>query len=203
MQNLPYGPVPLLGGDKGYEQARTILQKRFGNNHLVADHIINHLLSKSPIKTAKEVQQLADDLKSGQETLSKIGKLQELDSQKSIIEIIQRLQPYLQTRWKKLALKVKKNENLYPSFSEFVDFMSQVASEMNDPVYGQMIPRRLHESSPRDKPRSRGNSATNFNSVAGAKQTPNPPSSGVSLHHPRRPEPLMCNVWTKSSFLVL
>ena len=72
--------------------------------------------------------------------------------------------------------------------------MSQVASEMNDPVYGQMIPRRLHESSPRDKPRSRGNSATSFNSVAGARQTPNPPSSGVSLHHPRRPEPpcVMC-----------
>ena len=55
----------LIGGDKGYEQARTILQKRFGNNHLVADHIIDHLLSKSPIKTAKEVQQLADDLISG------------------------------------------------------------------------------------------------------------------------------------------
>ena len=30
--------------DKGYEQARTILQKRLRNNHLVADHIINHLL---------------------------------------------------------------------------------------------------------------------------------------------------------------
>ena len=160
----------------------------------MADHIINHLLSKSPIKTAKEVQQLADDLISGQETLSKIGKLQELDSQKSIIEIIQRLQPCLQTRWKKLALKVKKKKDLYPSFSEFVDFMSQVASEMNDPVYGQMIPRRLHESSPRDQPRSRSNSATSLNSVAGARQTPNPPSSGVSLHHPRRPEPpcVMC-----------
>ena len=82
---------------------------------------------------------------------------------------MQRLQPYLQTRWKKLALKVKTNKDLYPSFSEFVDFMSQVAGEMNDPVYRQMIHRRLHESSPRDKPRSRGNSATNFNSRAGAR----------------------------------
>ena len=95
----------LIGGEKGYEKTRTILHDRFGNDHLLADHIINKLQDGKPVRSAKDILQLADDFVSGREILSQINKLQELESQRSIIQIEHRLQPFFQTRGKKYALK--------------------------------------------------------------------------------------------------
>ena len=55
-----------------------------------------------------------------------------------MVEIISRLPVYIQRRWKKIALDHKKKDGSYPYFAALVDFVSDVAAEVNDPVYGQL-----------------------------------------------------------------
>ena len=54
----------------------------------------------------------------------------------SIIEVLHRCQQHIRNRWKKKALKAKKDTDSYPTFKDFVEFVNLIASEACDPVYG-------------------------------------------------------------------
>ena len=61
----------------------------------------------------------------------------EVDTQQTIIDVANRLQPYIRTRWKKKALEIKRSKDEYPSFHDLVLFVQEFAEDANDPVYGQ------------------------------------------------------------------
>ena len=126
----------LVGGEEGYTQALGILKKRYGNTHLVSQRIINDLKKGKSVSKAHDLQQLADELAMALTALKKLDMLSELNTQQSIIDILQRCQPYVRYRWRKKALEKKNNSQMYPDISDFVDFIKLVASEACDPVYG-------------------------------------------------------------------
>ena len=126
----------LLGGDEGYEQARDILKRRFGNPHVIAEKIISGLKHGKPIKSPSDLQSLSDELTSSQATLASMDKLAEIDTQSSITEIVNRLQPYIRNRWKRHALEFKRDKDVYPSFKNLVNFVNRESEEASDPVYG-------------------------------------------------------------------
>ena len=97
----------LLGGKEGYEQARKILLQRFGNSHLIARCMIAGLTECKLMIKAKDIQQLSDDICSAHEALKQLDMLGEIDTQKGIIEILQRCPDFVKARWRKKALKVK------------------------------------------------------------------------------------------------
>ena len=66
----------------------------------------------------------------------------EVSSQSIILEIVSRLQPYFRNRWKGLALETKKAKGCYPEFGHLSSFMSDIAAEVNDPVYGNFDSRK-------------------------------------------------------------
>ena len=68
----------------------------------------------------------------------KIRRTQKTTLKGIYYEIISRLPVYIQRRWKKIALDHKKKDGSYPDFAALVDFVSDVAAEVNDPVYGQL-----------------------------------------------------------------
>ena len=121
----------LIGGDAGYAQARALLKNRYGNYHLVSHMIISDLKNGKRITKANELQQLADE----RTALGQLGKCAERNTQQSIIDILQRCQPYVRNNWRKKALQCKRRNDVYPSFDEFVAFVQNVASEACDPVY--------------------------------------------------------------------
>ena len=45
---------------------------------------------------------------------------------------------HLQGRWKRKALEKKREHGVYPTLEEFVEFISDASTELNDPVYGKM-----------------------------------------------------------------
>ena len=126
----------LIGGDAGYAQARAILKNRYGNSHLVSHMIISDLKNGKRITKANELQQLADELSTALTALGQLGKCAELNTQQSIIDILQRCQPYVRNNWRKKALDCKRRNDVYPAFDEFVAFVQNIASEACDPVYG-------------------------------------------------------------------
>jgi hypothetical protein len=130
-------PCALVGGETGYKQARDILQKRFGNHHIIAEKIIGNLRNGKPIRTADDLQKLSDDMINCLATLNRMNKMHEVDTQSSIVQIVNRLQPYMRNRWRRVAMDQKRERDSYPSFRNLVDFVCKEADEATDPVYGQ------------------------------------------------------------------
>ena len=125
----------LLEGD-GYEEARSILKQRFGDKFVISDHVIKSIKNGKPVKKSEDLRKFSDELLRCRATLKSMGRLNEIDTQSSLVDILGRLQPYLRNRWKREALKFKREKQVYPGFDEFTEFIALEAEDANDPVYG-------------------------------------------------------------------
>ncbi|XP_013402058.1 uncharacterized protein LOC106167743 [Lingula anatina] len=128
----------LIGGEEGYCKARDTLAKRFGDDSLVTERILSSIKKGGPLKTPLELRRFADDIENAILVLKRLRRLPELDTQSSIVEMVGRLQPFIQNRWRKRAMEKKKDTGEYPDIDEFVNFISDIATEVNDPVYGKL-----------------------------------------------------------------
>jgi len=109
------------------------------------------------VKSPEELQQFADKLTSSYSILSSLKKVGEVDTQSSVVDTMNRLQPYLRNRWRSKAMEQKRKEDFYPTFKQFVDFIIQVQRKQNiqctarlnhqlsNPDYLPIVPiRRIH-----------------------------------------------------------
>ena len=62
--------------------------------------------------------------------------MNEVGPQSVLLDIVSRLQPYLQRRWQKRALEINDSKDAYPEFSDLCDFLSAASKHSSDPVYG-------------------------------------------------------------------
>ena len=122
----------------GYAQARKILERRFGDQHIVTNKIINQLRQGKSAHTSEELRSLSDELSNCVMTLEQLDKLGEVESQSLIIEVIGRFPNYMRNRWKKHAVDFKRNSGKYPNFKEMASFMEKEVDEATDPVYGKV-----------------------------------------------------------------
>ena len=124
-------------GESGYQEARDILHSRFGNHHLISDTIIKDLRNGGAVRSAEDIQKLSDELCNGVSILESLNKMNEIDTQFSIVQIVDRLQPYLRNRWRREAMEMKREKDEYPSFRHLMKFIQKAAEDALDPVYGQ------------------------------------------------------------------
>lgn len=125
----------LVGGKEGYDKALDILKKRFGDPILISRTVIDNLtLGKSV--NAKELVHLSDEISTAFITLQQLGMLEEIDTQRSILSIIQRCPNFVRSKWRKKSLAEKEKNGKYLKFKDFSEFMVNVAVEVSDPVYG-------------------------------------------------------------------
>ena len=126
----------LIGGTKGYQQARTILESRFGNAFVISNRIVDNLKNGKALHKPDELQQLSNDLSAAAETLKELNMSGEIENQRSILDIVQRCPPYVRKQWCKRAVDQREDHGAYPTFSDFVKFIKRVAAQASDPVYG-------------------------------------------------------------------
>jgi len=163
----------LIGGDEGYKQARKILLERFGNDHIITERIVRDLRNGKPVRSAFDLLKLSDELSNCMLTLGRMKKLSEIEGQTCIVEVVNRLQPFLRNRWKKVALDKKRESGSYPKFDDLVKFIEQQAEEANDPVYGSIGCRyERRESTNREKDPKPVSSFSSFteNAAQGGKR---------------------------------
>ena len=129
----------LMDKEIGYNHARDILRERFGNTHLVTQQLISGLIDSKPIKTADELQAFYDELQSCSMILNQMGKIHEVQNQMYILQISERLLPFIRSRWKRRAMEIKKESERYPKFEEFVEFVHDQTIQETDPVYGKVV----------------------------------------------------------------
>jgi len=131
----------LMDGKMGYEIARKTLLERFGDDHLVCENMLQNIRRGKQVKTAEELRNLADELKHCFLTLKGMNRVHEIESQRCIVEVSERLQNHLRNRWKREAVDSVTTYKRYPCFEEFVEFVSKEARIANDPVYGNLHPK--------------------------------------------------------------
>ena len=126
--------------NEGYIKARELLQTRFGNDYSITEAWIGKMTQGGYIKPndPKALQEFADDLRCCKETLGAMNKLDEIDTQRSIVKIVEKLPLYLQNRWKKEAIDTKRRSGKYPGIDYLVIFVEHSAEEANDPVFGNI-----------------------------------------------------------------
>ena len=125
-----------LNGDQdGYTEALAILGKRFGEPNLVARSLIESLFTGKSVMP-KDLALFADNITTAYNTLKHMKMLSEIDTQGSILSILQRCPNFVKSAWRKRALSIKESSGNYPDFETFSKFMSCKAADINDPVYG-------------------------------------------------------------------
>ena len=84
----------------------------------------------------KDLALFADNITTAYSTLKHMKMLSEIDTQGTILSILQRCPNFVQSAWRKGALSIKESSGNYPDFETFSKFMSCKAADINDPVYG-------------------------------------------------------------------
>ena len=129
-----------VGGENGYRQACSILKRRFGNDHLVSTRLTHDLRNGRLVRSPKEMQKLADDLVNAQMILLSMNQLHEVDTQHTIVDIVNRLPRGGHDKWVQRALDYRRKNSEYPGYNVLVNFMLELAEDANDPVYGSAPP---------------------------------------------------------------
>jgi hypothetical protein len=130
-------PCAIVGGETGYQLARKILLEKFGNDLLISEKFITTLKYGKYIKSASDLQILSNDLVNCSFILSRMNRVEEINSQHFIASIVDRLQPFQKNKWRKTAMDMKRDKHRYPDFHYLVDFVKHEAQIATDPVYGE------------------------------------------------------------------
>ncbi|KAK3745927.1 hypothetical protein QZH41_003066 [Actinostola sp. cb2023] len=132
----------MLDADKGYETARKLLEKRFGDKYLVTNAWISRVADGSVIgpNDREALQDLADDLENCEIVLNVAGRLNEINSDDKLIKILQRVPNYLRSRWQSKAREIR-DQGKVPTIVHVKDLIANAAREKNDPVFGGILDR--------------------------------------------------------------
>ena len=65
-----------------------------------------------------------------------MGRLGDVDSRVRMVKIVERLPPYMQSRWRTYAVDMLDRSHKYHGIAELSTFLDRLAREQNDPVFG-------------------------------------------------------------------
>ena len=128
----------VMSPSAGYVKARALLKERFGDDYKISEMWVKKV-TEGPVVRHGEgrcLQELADDLRSCKETLEAMNKLDEIDTRRSMVKIVERLPQSLQGRWRKSVVKTLEATGRYPPIAKLTQFVSEAAREATDPVFG-------------------------------------------------------------------
>ena len=98
----------LMRPERGYVRARQLLKDRYGDEFMIAELWGQRLLSTS---NRMPLQEFADELRAGYESLDALGALDEVQTQGNLSEIIRKLPGYLQNKWRDVVRRLKVHEH--------------------------------------------------------------------------------------------
>ncbi|XP_070206095.1 uncharacterized protein [Littorina saxatilis] len=126
----------LLGSEKAYQQAKDILDQRFGNQFITSDAFMSKLNSwpKVQNKDKSALQRFSDFLVQCQAAQHEFPILRSLDDIREIQKIAQKLLDWASTSWNRVVAMKRKDKGRYPTFPEFSSFVKDEADIANDPA---------------------------------------------------------------------
>ena len=126
----------LLSTDSAYDEAKTLLDERFGDSFVIANAFRDKLERWPRIasRDSKALLKFSDFLKQCHAAMTSIGSLGILDDDRENRKIMSKLPDWLIARWSRIVHQYKEDEKQFPPFKRFVEFVSKEAKIASDPV---------------------------------------------------------------------
>jgi len=121
---------------EGYIKARALLKERYGSEFIISQAWIDTVTSEGSIKPSdgRALQEFGDNLRNCLETLQAMNCMAEINTQSTLLKIIGVLPAYLQNRWRKEVMNLKRRKGRLPMLEDVVVFTEDAAEEVNDPI---------------------------------------------------------------------
>ena len=115
----------ILDPATGYQEALRILERRFGEPHIIARNYIEELTEGPMIRKSdtNALVKLADEMKVCSATLKQLNYVSDLNACRTLSAIVQRLPYQLQQKWFEKAASILKLRR-EPTFDELNEFIS-------------------------------------------------------------------------------
>ncbi|CAI5661726.1 unnamed protein product [Oreochromis niloticus] len=149
-----------LGTESAYYAAWTVLKERYGNPFLVAKAFRDKLDAwpKISSKGSMELQAFADFLCCCKTAMSQMKGLEVLNDCNENQKMLAKLPDWLTSRWNRKVTEVQEETHTFPSFSQFVDFISREAKIACNPITS-LYALKPSETEGAKTTRNRGNGA--------------------------------------------
>ena len=152
-----------LGAEEGYREAQKLLQKNFGNEHKIAEAVMQRAYKWQEIKTedSKALKEYAMFLKETEVMMKGLNFISELQHT-STIRVLSNKMPYLLRRkWRSKTDDIQKEQDRLVTFKDLVQFVEKEARILNNPSFG-----RIKDDKSDNKPQKHGKSAVKRSSFA-------------------------------------
>ncbi|CAL8071662.1 unnamed protein product [Calicophoron daubneyi] len=129
----------ILSSDEVYAKARSILESRFGQRHVIARAQIRRVISGPNIKPGDGagLLNLATDLRNCVVMLTQMNYLADLNCCNTIMSVLRRLPHNIQSQWAEQAYKILQSGR-EPLMEDLADLVELKAAVVNS-EYGQLI----------------------------------------------------------------
>lgn len=126
----------LLGTESSYAAAWEVLEERYGNPFTIAKAYRDKLQTwpKIGTKDSFDLREFVDFLRSCEAAMVHIKALEILNDCNENRKILTKLSDWLAERWNKMAVEEEEKSNQFPSFSQFVKFLTREAKIACNPV---------------------------------------------------------------------
>ena len=207
-QHLVGEPRELIEGctymapDKGYYQARQLLQYEYGDPHKISSSYLNTLLRWKPIyhDDSVSLRKFSLFLMKCYNAMQNMSNLSVLNYTPNLQAIIGKLPAYLQNKWRDRTSKIRLQEQRAPQYDDVVYFVRSAAESANDPAFSKEALHQAERSTSRSTGNSRithGNKSKSSSFAVGLQQTSQEttelPSSTKNTHFGRK-----CHYCSKS-----
>ena len=126
----------LLSSEDAYDDAKALLEERYGNPFVIAN-AYREKLDKWPkinFRDGSGLQKFADFLRQCHTAARSIGHLNVLDDEMQNKKLLYKLPDWLVNRWARIVASHKEEKGKFPPFKFFADFIVKEAKIACDPV---------------------------------------------------------------------
>ena len=129
-----------MDSDRGYQEARKLLAKRYGQPYKIASAYVDRVTNGSAIKAedGTALQSFSVLLTSCKNTLNDIGYLSKIENPDSLRKVVTRLPFNLRQKWRDVADDITERKAREVTFADVASFVEMKARVLTHPIFGDI-----------------------------------------------------------------